>query len=371
MQAMAGLCVAMVGVLLGVNASTALGRGTVAETVEVADVKPSRVAPPPGPPAPRTLQDRLDELARAYGEHVGIAVIDVQKGWVAAVNGDDLFPQQSVSKLWVALTTLEAIDRGNGSLTTPVILGPEDRSVFNQPIAHRIGDSGYATVIGDLIDRALIQSDNAANDMLLKLAGGVGAVSAVLEDKSLTGIRLGADEKNLQSMIAGLVWRPEYGMGNNFSIARSRLPPEDRDAALHAYLNDPADGASPVGISQALAALQRGELLSPEASQVMIDTMARARTGPRRLKGGLPEGWTIAHKTGTGQDWRGASVGINDVGLITAPDGRTYAIAVMLKRTFKPVPARLAFMQEVTRAVVDTWKAEAPASVLAEAQTTG
>jgi beta-lactamase class A len=83
--------------------------------------------------------------------------------------------------------------------------------------------------------------------------------------------------------------------------------------------------------------------------------MAQARTGPRRLKGGLPAGWSIAHKTGTGQDFRGASVGINDVGLLTAPDGRTYAVAVMMRQTRKSVPARLAFMQSITRAVAEEW----------------
>ncbi|HKP77567.1 MAG TPA: serine hydrolase, partial [Phenylobacterium sp.] len=77
--------------------------------------------------------------------------------------------------------------------------------------------------------------------------------------------------------------------------------------------------------------------------------------GPRRLKGGLPAGWSIAHKTGTGQDFRGASVGINDVGLITAPDGHVYAVAVMMRRTRQSVPARLAFMQAVTRAVAEQW----------------
>jgi beta-lactamase class A len=84
--------------------------------------------------------------------------------------------------------------------------------------------------------------------------------------------------------------------------------------------------------------------------------MERARTGPRRLKGGLPAGWSIAHKTGTGQDLAGFSVGINDVGLLTAPDGRTYAVAVMLRRTRHSVPARLAFMQSVSRAVAAQWE---------------
>jgi len=103
----------------------------------------------------------------------------------------------------------------------------------------------------------------------------------------------------------------------------------------------------------------------------MLDTMARATTGPNRLKGGLPAGWRIAHKTGTGQDFQGASIGINDVGLITAPDGRTYAVAVFLQRTHKPVSERLAFMQAVSQALVAHWEQELDKSPAAGSKSPG
>ena len=82
------------------------------------------------------------------------------------------------------------------------------------------------------------------------------------------------------------------------------------------------------------------------------------RTGPARLKGGLPSGWKIAHKTGTGQDFEGGSVGINDIALLTAPDGKTYAVAVLMGFTRKPVRERLAVMQSVSRAVSQQWASE-------------
>ena len=313
--------------------------------------------PKPGPP-PEALQKRLDELAASYREPVGIAVADTSEGWMAQVAGDDAFPQQSVSKLWVAMTTMDALDQGKLSLDQGVFLGPQDRSVFFQPISHKIGATGYATTLRDLVRRALIESDNAANDKLLAEVGGVDAVADMLARKNLTGIRMGADEKNLQAKIAGLTWSPEMGIGGNFKDARARLPDSVRDAAMHAYLENPLDGATPAGLATALVALKRGELLSQESTDTFLATMSEARTGPRRLKGGLPSGWSIAHKTGTGQDWRGGSIGINDVAVFTAPDGRSYAVVVLMKRTTKPVPARLAFMQQVSKAVVTSWESE-------------
>jgi beta-lactamase class A len=307
------------------------------------------------PAAPLVLQARLAEIASAYGEPVGIAVSDVSTGWVAQVNGEAPFPQQSVSKTWVAVAVMDAVDAGRVRLDDTIIMTDADKSVFYQPISYNITPEGYAITVKDLLRRALVTSDNAANDRLMRLVGGPEAVRAVIERKGLDGITVGAEERHLQARIAGMVWQDGYGEGANFKDARARLKPEVRDVALAAYLAKPLDGATPVGIVKALAGLKLGQLLSPASSQVILDDMADARTGPRRLRGGLPTGWSIAHKTGTGQDWRGASVGINDIALITAPDGHVYAVAVMIRRTHQPVPSRLAMMQSVTRAVADTW----------------
>lgn len=311
------------------------------------------------PTAPAALQSRLDALAADYGEAVGVAVTDVSAGWTAGVDKDRPYPQQSVSKLWVAITVMKAVDDGRIDPDAWITLTDADRSVFFQPVAYNIGKDGYQTQISALLRRALVQSDNAANDRLMREMGGPDGVSRALNDMGLTTVKVGAYERDLQARTAGLVWRADYGVGWNFQAARQALPKAAREAAMAAYLADPLDGASPAGITAALAALSRGQLLSPDSTATLLGLMHDARTGPRRLKGGLPPGWSIAHKTGTGQDFEGAAVGINDVGLLTAPDGHVYAVAVMMRQTFKPVPTRLEFMQAVTRAVADQWAADA------------
>jgi beta-lactamase class A len=312
----------------------------------------------PAPPAPTGLQAGLEALVARYGEPVGIAVTDVSDGWTAQIAGRETFPQQSVSKLWVALAVLQAVDDGHLTLDQWAVMRPEDRSVFYQPLASRIrGPDGLAITLADLLRHALIESDNAANDKLIREVGGAGVVTAVIADKGLDGVAVGGTERDLQTRTAGLEWRPEYGQTWIWKTARSKLPDEVRDAALDAYLADPPDGATPVGITTALAALKRGELLSRASTDFMLGLMGEARTGTLRLKAGLRPGWTLAHKTGTGPDWRGASVGINDVGLLTAPDGRTYAVAVMVRETRRPAAARHALMQGVTRAIAASWEA--------------
>ena len=90
--------------------------------------------------------------------------------------------------------------------------------------------------------------------------------------------------------------------------------------------------------------------------------MRSSVTGPQRLRAGLGSGWTLAHKTGTGQELGGLATGYNDIGLITAPDGRSYAVAVMIASTRVSIPARQRLMADVVRAVVSAhdWSAGQP-----------
>jgi beta-lactamase class A len=308
------------------------------------------------PPAPAAFQAEIERLAASYREPVGIAVTDVTNGWTASVAGDQTFPQQSVSKLWVALAVLQAVDEGSLHLDQSVVMRQEDRSVFYQPLASRIrGPNGLNVTLTDLLRHALIESDNAANDKLISEVGGAGVVTEAIAKKGLKGLAVGGTERDVQTRTAGLVWKPEYGMTWIWKAAREKLPEEVRDQALATYLANPPDGATPNGITSALAALKRGELLSRASTDFMLGLMGEARTGTNRLRGGLTRGWTLAHKTGTGPDWRGASVGINDVGLLTAPDGHTYAVAVMIRQTKAPASARHRIMQSVTRAVAAQW----------------
>jgi beta-lactamase class A len=130
------------------------------------------------------------------------------------------------------------------------------------------------------------------------------------------------------------------------------VPIERRREAFQDYIDDPVDGATPEGLVNGLARLRRGELLSHASTERLLSIMSQTRTGPQRLTGGLAPGWRIAHKTGTGQELGGTQAGYNDIGILTSPDGRHYAVAVMIGRTSTPLPTRMELMQDVTRAVI-------------------
>ncbi|MBH1991656.1 MAG: serine hydrolase [Sphingomonadaceae bacterium] len=330
---------------------------TVQPTTNTWPIRP--VANPPQPyrdidqreaPSP-ALVSVVRNLGQSFNGRVGIAVRRIGADWTVAWNGNALFPQQSVSKLWVSMSFLDAVDRGKLRLADTTTITRNDLTLFHQPTAAMVGSSGWTTSYADLMRRAMTQSDNTANDALLRAVGGPEAVRSYLARRMIKDIRFGPGERLLQSATAGLDWRQDYSIGRNFYAARAKLPMAARVKALDNYLANPPDGAAPASIVAALAKLKEGDMLSSASSRLLLNIMEEAKTGPQRIKGGVPAGWSYLHKTGTGQDLAPRSTGFNDIGIMTAPDGTSYAVAVMIGSTTVSIPERWALMQAVAKAI--------------------
>ncbi|AJP74261.1 beta-lactamase [Sphingomonas hengshuiensis] len=300
------------------------------------------------------MLNAVQGLGGGFAGSVGIAVRDIDEGWLISFNGAAALPQQSVSKLWVAIAVMDAVDRGALSLSDPVTVRRSDLTVFHQPIRALVGPDGYKTNVRALLEGAMTRSDNTCNDVLLWKVGGPTAIRAMLARKHIEGVTFGPGERELQARTAGLTWRPEWAGGWGFLQARAKLSFEARDKALRRYLAAPYDGASAQGVTLGLSLLARGTLLSPASSAHLIGLMRASRTGPARMRAGLKPGWALAHKTGTGQDLGNMTTGYNDVGILTAPDGHRYAVAVMIASTRVSIPVRQRLMANVVRAVIRT-----------------
>ena len=140
---------------------------------------------------------------------LGACVTDGSR--LACLRPSEHFPMQSVMKLLVGIATLKGVDAGTLKLEEPVTLHREDLSLYVQPIADLVRLKGeYSTTIGDLIRRAIIDSDSAATDFLIWKLGGPEQVQRTLTRMTIEAIRLDRDERHLQTEIAGLTWQPEY-----------------------------------------------------------------------------------------------------------------------------------------------------------------
>lgn len=314
---------------------------------------PGHAGAVPCDPRPRALQDAISKIWRETPDRLGIAIRQVGCNWQVGERTEQMFPQQSVSKLWVAATLLDAADRDRINLDERITLTRRDLTVFNQTLRGAILEKGQVTFrLRQLLQISLSESDNISNARLLRRAGGPDAVRRYLARQGLDGIRFGPGEIAMQSAIAGVTWQNDYSLGRRFEEARAKIPHAVRERHLQAYLDDPVDGATPGALTAALVRLAEGRLLSPASTQHLLDVMLNSRSGPRRLKGGVPRGWKVYHKTGTGQSLGRRDTAYNDIALLEAPDGSRYAVAVLIGETTRPIAARMELMQTVSRSVV-------------------
>jgi beta-lactamase class A len=105
------------------------------------------------------------------------------------------------------------------------------------------------------------------------------------------------------------------------SIARTRGPISE---AVKRYSADPRDTGSPLHVNELLVRLVKGEVVSKTASQRMIAIMLNTKTGPGKIRGLLPPGTPVAHKTG---DWPTSN---NDAGIIFLPGDRGHLAVTVL-----------------------------------------
>lgn len=272
------------------------------------------------------------------------------------VRAQDRFSLQSVMKLLVAFAAMDAIDSGRWRLEDPVVVRKADLSLYVQPIAKLVGPDGYRTTIGDLVRRAVIDSDSAATDVLIARLGGTAAVTASMARHHIEGIRVDRDERDLQTEIVGLTWRPEFVDADLLDREIRQVPEARRDRAFAAYQNDSRDTATPAGMTAFLMRLVSGELLSRESTAFLLQAMKECTTFPDRLKAGVPSSWEISHKTGTSGTWRGVTAATNDVGILKTPDGTAIAVSAFLADSPASAKERAATIAAVAALVVQHYE---------------
>ena len=300
--------------------------------------------------ADEKLKTDIDSYWKKFSGRAGIAIYTPFSDEIIGKRQTERFPQQSVSKMWVALTILEQEAAGKLSLDKRIRVSRDDVVVFSQPLKNYLdGRDSFDMSLRELLAHSVNASDNLANNVLLRVAGGPQAINQMLERRKIQSIRFGPGEVLLQSAIAGLEWQPEYRKGNAFKAKRSGIPMAKRKAALDAYVETPLDGAAPGTIALVLKRFSERDANDPGAK--LLKLMAGTYTGRSRLRSGLAPGWRLAHKTGTGQVLGPIATAVNDVGVMTAPDGCVYPVAVMIAETQAGTQATNALMQNVARAV--------------------
>jgi len=205
---------------------------------------------------------------------------------------------------------------------------------------------GLQLSIANLIEVMITESDNTATDTLMGLAGGPAAVTENLRRLGITNFRVDRTTGEIIGEFYGLPGPATMKVATEAFKTRPELATTVGDRNLD-FEADPRDQATPHAMLKLLLAIDSGTAMSPKSRDFLLGVMARTRTGAGRIKGLLPKGTPVAHKTGT--------IGgvANDVGYITLPDGRRFAIAVFTKSSETSEPNRDRAIAEIARSLYD------------------
>ena len=264
------------------------------------------------------LAAELERIARETDGTLGAAVRLVETRETVVLNGDGHFPMQSVYKAPIGMAVLHEVDAGRLALDAPIRVEAADfvPPGMHSPLRDAHPRGGVEVPLRELLRLSVEESDGTASDVLMRLAGGRAKVQAYLSGLGVEGIRIETTEGEM-----GRDYQAQY-----------------------------RSWAMPSAAVEWLAALQQGKGLSPASRGLLLGWMSATKTFPTRLKGRLPAGTEVAHKTGSSGSRQGVSAATNDIGIITLPDGRHLAVAVFLRDSKASDKERDAAIAKVARA---------------------
>ncbi len=311
---------------------------------------------PPDDPGLSRLAAEIERLAEPAAGVVGVGVHHLESGRSLVLEAGIAFPMASTYKVPIAVEVLSRVDARTLGLDDLVTIETDDIVDTHGPIRDYLFIPGAQLTIRNLLELMLRASDNIATDLLFEVAGGGEVVTARMVASGVDGIRV---DRTTRWIIAN--W-----LGRARSNGEATVPPAEFDdlvdagrlsglatdevASLNRAFNaDPRDTATPEAMLDLLRGIWAEEILSSESSRLLLDIMYRCRTGEARLKGALPAGTRVAHKTGTiGQT-------TNDVGIIELPGDAGHVVCVVFIKESE-LPSNEAMepvIAEIARAVYD------------------
>lgn len=292
-----------------------------------AENRPTLPTASPSPSVSRSpdvkLKTEIERIASAARGRVGVSASVLETGQSVSLNSSDQFPMQSVYKLPISMAVLKQVDYGKIKLDQKVLV---TKQYFIGRNAHSpIRDkypNGIELSVSDLLRFAISESDGTASDVLMSLAGGSEAVQSFLTTLQIADMKIVDTEK---------------AFTQDHSLQHRNWSTPDAAVSL-------------------LRALQEGHALSDASQALLLRFMVESMPGQKRLKGLLPAGTIVAHKTGTSGTENGITAATNDIGVITLPNGNHLAIAVFVAASPVDQAKRERVIAEIAKAVVEAFK---------------
>ncbi len=247
-----------------------------------------------------SLRDQIEQIVSIKNAVVGVAIAGGDGKDEISINGDRRFPMQSVFKFHIGLKMLSEIDKGKFSLDQKIeIKKSELLPGLYSPIREKYPE-GTTLTIAEILEYTVSMSDNVGCDVLLKLLGGPSVVESYFAANKIKDVSIKINEEVMQGN-----WDRQF---ENWTT------PKAANKTLKAFYGN------------------KKNLLSKKGHDFIWKVMRETSTGKDRLKGNLPEGTVVAHKTGWSGTHKttGITAAVNDIGIVFLPNGKHFFISVFV-----------------------------------------
>ena len=264
------------------------------------------------------LRDQIAQIAKTSKGIVGVSILGIESRDTLSYNSKDRLVMQSVMKFPIALTVLHLVDSGKINLDMLLHITKKDlpKNTYS-PLRDKYPKGDVDVSFGELLRYMVSLSDNNACDILLSVLGGTKPVQDYILRQGVRGIAVNASEADMAAS-----WEVQY-----------------------------TDWCKPYEMTKLLDLFYQGKILSKTNTDFLYKLMTETTTGPNRIKGLLPAGTVVAHKTGTSAtNAQGLAPATNDVGIITLPNGKHLAISVFVCNSTDDEATRDAIIAKISKA---------------------
>lgn len=272
-----------------------------------------------------SLKTKLEQISQKVDGNVGVSVIWLESGDTLSLKGDDRFPMQSVYKFPLALAVLDKVDKEVLSLNQKIFVKKKELLPNTwSPLRDKYSNGNVNLTLDELLNYTVSVSDNNGCDILFKLLGGPAKVNEYFHRLGFVDISIVATEEEMH---------------------------KDWDVQF-------TNWCTPNEMGNLLSQFYQGKILSKKSTNYLKKIMVKTSTGPKRIKGLLPAGTVVAHKTGSsGTNEEGMIGALNDVGIVTLPNGKHFAVVVFISNSKADETICESVIAEIALAVWD-WYVE-------------
>ena len=265
------------------------------------------------------LEQKINSILKNKKATVGVSVLDFENGFAYNKNADKKLPMQSVFKFHIAAAVLNAVDHGKLSLDQKIKL---DQSNLLEntwsPLRDQYAGKDVEVPLSEVIEYTVAKSDNNGCDILLRLLGGTQTVQKFMDSKGVKGFQIKYNEEDMHKD-----WNVQY---ENYSTTKSAV--------------------------DVLKKFYDGKLLSKKSTDYLMKVLWSTSTGLNKMVEQLPKNTPVARKTGaSGKNDAGLTGAENEIGIITLPNGKHYALAVFVSNSTETDAVNCRMISDISREV--------------------